>query len=155
MVVRFVQDISLNPPTLLELAARTVRTTSISYGPEDLPRTMMEYLQSANCCVNPKCAGMWHISTEVGLPFFQFDCSFQVCSLTTVSNILNLLIFVENTVCHYCNIYVLPSKTSRINAVRDKFIFFFSLFRCIEPAKKFDEPQAGASGFMMRKVLLG
>lgn len=57
LVVRFVQEISLNPPTLMELAARVVRTAAVTYGPKDLPKTIREYLDTAHCCVNPKCQG--------------------------------------------------------------------------------------------------
>lgn len=57
LVVRFVQDITLNPSSLLELAARTVRSHAIPYGPADIPQQLDEYLRSAHCCVNPKCSG--------------------------------------------------------------------------------------------------
>lgn len=57
LVVRFVQEISLTPPSLLELAARMIRTAKIQYGPEDLPNAMRDYLGTAHCCVNPKCQG--------------------------------------------------------------------------------------------------
>lgn len=49
---------SINPPTLLELSARTVRYTSLEYGPEDLPKQLIDYLNCAHCCVNPNCKGM-------------------------------------------------------------------------------------------------
>lgn len=57
LVVRFVQEISLNPPSLRELSARVVRTAALPHGPEDLPRSIREYLGTAHCCVNPKCKG--------------------------------------------------------------------------------------------------
>ena len=57
LVVRFVQDISLTPPTLMELAARTVRSAALEYTEEEMPNTLVDYLQSAHCCVNPKCSG--------------------------------------------------------------------------------------------------
>lgn len=57
LVVRFVQDISLNPSSLLELAARTVRSEAIQFGAFDLPKSLLDYLKSAHCCVNPKCSG--------------------------------------------------------------------------------------------------
>lgn len=57
LVVRFVQEISLNPPTLLELAARVIRAANVPYEPHDLPKSMFEYLGTAHSCVNPKCQG--------------------------------------------------------------------------------------------------
>lgn len=62
LVVRFVQDITLNPSSLLELAARTVRSHAIGYGPADIPQRLAEYLQTAHCCVNPKCSGEYRES---------------------------------------------------------------------------------------------
>lgn len=57
LVVRFVQEISLNPPSLLELSARVIRTSNVSFESDDLPKSMREYLGTAHCCVNPKCKG--------------------------------------------------------------------------------------------------
>jgi Leucine-rich repeat (LRR) protein len=58
LVVRFVQDMVNDPPSLLELAGRVVKTKSIQYGKDDLPRNLIEYLESAQSCVNPKCKGI-------------------------------------------------------------------------------------------------
>lgn len=83
---RFVQDIILSPPSLLELAGRAVKLTHIPYGPEDLPTSLREYLSTANCCVNPKCGGVFfdnrveHIKFvdfcgRYRLPLLEFLCS--------------------------------------------------------------------------------
>lgn len=55
--MRFVQDMTYNPPTLLELAARRVKIKNIPYNVEELPFTLVAYLSSAKRCVNPKCKG--------------------------------------------------------------------------------------------------
>lgn len=47
----------MTPTSLKEMSARVVKTYYISYTPADLPRTLIEYLSSANCCVNPNCQG--------------------------------------------------------------------------------------------------
>lgn len=57
LVVRFVEEISLNPPTLRELSARIIRAAQVPYEPHELPRTLVDYLSTAHCCVNPKCKG--------------------------------------------------------------------------------------------------
>lgn len=57
LVVRFVRDLTYDPPTLLELAARTIKIRSISYTPYDLPGNLLRYLGSASNCPNPKCGG--------------------------------------------------------------------------------------------------
>lgn len=57
LVVRFVHDMTHNPPSLLELAARAIKQHGVPYAPEDLPQSIVRYLASAHHCVNPKCRG--------------------------------------------------------------------------------------------------
>lgn len=78
LVVRFVQDISLTPPTLLELAARSVRTEEISYGQDDLPQTLIDYLKTAHCCVNPKCQGVFFDNRVEHIKFVDFCGKYRV-----------------------------------------------------------------------------
>uniref|UniRef100_A0A2K6US38 Leucine rich repeat containing 58 n=1 Tax=Saimiri boliviensis boliviensis TaxID=39432 RepID=A0A2K6US38_SAIBB len=59
LVVRFVRDLTYDPPTLLELAARTIKIRNISYTPYDLPGNLLRYLGSASNCPNPKCGGVY------------------------------------------------------------------------------------------------
>ncbi|KAM4888674.1 leucine-rich repeat-containing protein 58 [Thomomys bottae] len=59
LVVRFVRDLTYDPPTLLELAARTIKIRNISYTPCDLPENLLRYLSSASNCPNPKCGGVY------------------------------------------------------------------------------------------------
>ncbi|XP_058447637.1 leucine-rich repeat-containing protein 58 [Malaya genurostris] len=98
LVVRFVKDMTLNPPTLLELAARSVKTASIPYGPGDLPRTLIEYLETANCCVNPHCKGVFfdnrveHIKFvdfcgKYRIPLLQYLCSSKCIADTSTSDL--------------------------------------------------------------------
>lgn len=47
----------MTPTSLKEISARIVKIHSIPYGPKILPRTLIDYLNSANCCVNPNCKG--------------------------------------------------------------------------------------------------
>lgn len=57
LVVRFVSDMTHNPPSLLEISARIIKTININYENLNLPRTLLEYLDSGHRCVNPKCQG--------------------------------------------------------------------------------------------------
>ncbi|XP_058803716.1 leucine-rich repeat-containing protein 58 [Phymastichus coffea] len=86
LVVRFVSDMTHNPPSLLELAARVVKVSEIPYREEDLPRTLLNYLDSAHHCVNPRCAGVFfdnrveHVKFvdfcgKYRLPLLQYLCS--------------------------------------------------------------------------------
>ena len=56
-MARFVQDLVIDPPSLLELAGRVVKIEKVSYEPEDLPKHITRYLHSAQRCVNPQCKG--------------------------------------------------------------------------------------------------
>ena len=75
-----------DPPTLLELAARVVKTIEIPYTENDLPITLIEYLNSGHKCVNPRCQGMsWqHTYTNPDIQFYNFYNFFilKVFSLT-------------------------------------------------------------------------
>ncbi|XP_058061746.1 leucine-rich repeat-containing protein 58 [Anopheles bellator] len=97
LVVRFVKDMTLNPPSLLELAGRTVKSCAIRYGPDDLPRMLIEYLQTANCCVNPNCKGVFfdnrveHIKFvdfcgKYRIPLLQYLCSSKCVADTSSSD---------------------------------------------------------------------
>lgn len=58
LVVRFVKEMTYDPPSLLELAGRTIKSRNIPYSPCDLPANLLRYLDLASKCPNPKCAGM-------------------------------------------------------------------------------------------------
>lgn len=58
LVVRFVQDLSFDPPSLMELAGRVIKVENIQYSVADLPCHVFRYLASAERCVNPNCKGM-------------------------------------------------------------------------------------------------
>lgn len=104
---------SLNPPSLKEITARIVKVSLVKYGPEDIPLTLLEYLKSANCCVNPNCKGVF------------FD------------NRVEHIKFVD-----FCGKYRIP------------LLQYLCSSKCIEPERQ-KYPEPGASGYMMRKVLLG
>lgn len=57
LVVRFVKEMTYDPPSLLELAGRTIKSRNIPYYPCDLPANLLRYLDLASKCPNPKCAG--------------------------------------------------------------------------------------------------
>lgn len=85
LVVRFVSNMMLNPPSLLEHAGRTIKVYGIPYGAPDLPMSLVEYLNSAHHCVNPKCKGSGH--TMVPAPTFLiiwYLCLIMQCYLQTL-----------------------------------------------------------------------
>uniref|UniRef100_A0A8D0BCJ9 Leucine rich repeat containing 58 n=1 Tax=Salvator merianae TaxID=96440 RepID=A0A8D0BCJ9_SALMN len=72
LVVRFVRDLTYNPPSLQELAARTIKTRNIPYVPSDLPGNLLRYLNLASNCPNPKCGGVYFDSCVRQIKFVDF-----------------------------------------------------------------------------------
>jgi Leucine-rich repeat (LRR) protein len=58
LVVRFVKEMTYDPPSLLELAGRTIKSRNVPYSSCDMPSHLLHYLDLASKCPNPKCAGM-------------------------------------------------------------------------------------------------
>uniref|UniRef100_A0A1B6DR41 Leucine-rich repeat-containing protein 58 n=1 Tax=Clastoptera arizonana TaxID=38151 RepID=A0A1B6DR41_9HEMI len=78
LVVKFVSDMTHNPPSLLELSARTVKVNGIKYQEDDLPRSLIEYLKSAHHCVNPKCKGVFFDNRVEHIKFVDFCGKYRV-----------------------------------------------------------------------------
>ncbi|GLH09254.1 hypothetical protein R5R35_000069 [Gryllus longicercus] len=78
LVVRFVNTMSLNPPSLLEHAGRVIKLHNISYNPEDLPHHLVEYLGSAHHCVNPKCQGVYFDNRVEHIKFVDFCGKYRI-----------------------------------------------------------------------------
>ncbi|KAM6934359.1 leucine-rich repeat-containing protein 58-like [Xenentodon cancila] len=72
LVVRFVKEMIYDPPSLLELAGRTVKSRNISYSPSELPLNLVRYLELASKCPNPKCAGVYFDSCVRQIKFVDF-----------------------------------------------------------------------------------
>ncbi|XP_013882601.1 leucine-rich repeat-containing protein 58 [Austrofundulus limnaeus] len=72
LVVRFVKEMTYDPPSLLELAGRTVKSRNIPYFPRDLPSNLLRYLDLASKCPNPKCAGVYFDSCVRQIKFVDF-----------------------------------------------------------------------------------
>lgn len=65
LVVRFIKEMTYDPPSLLELAGRTIKSRNIPYSPCDLPSNLLRYLDLASKCPNPKCAGKTLLYLEI------------------------------------------------------------------------------------------
>lgn len=72
LVVRFVRDLTYNPPSLQELAGRTVKTRNVPYAPSDLPDSLVRYLSLASNCPNPKCGGKFTCTALLPAGFLSF-----------------------------------------------------------------------------------
>ncbi|XP_046431399.1 leucine-rich repeat-containing protein 58 [Neodiprion virginianus] len=78
LVVRFVSDMTHDPPSLLELAARVIKINNIHYGKEDLPKNLTDYLNSGHCCVNPNCKGVFFNNRIEHIKFVDFCGKYRV-----------------------------------------------------------------------------
>ncbi|XP_077584785.1 leucine-rich repeat-containing protein 58-like [Stigmatopora nigra] len=72
LVVRFVKELMYEPPSLLELAGRTVKSGNVPYSQQDLPDNLFKYLELASKCPNPKCAGVYFDSCVRHIKFVDF-----------------------------------------------------------------------------------
>uniref|UniRef100_H3B2D6 Leucine rich repeat containing 58 n=1 Tax=Latimeria chalumnae TaxID=7897 RepID=H3B2D6_LATCH len=72
LVVRFVRDLTYDPPSLLEMAGRAIKSRNVPYTPRDLPENLIQYLDLASKCPNPKCAGVYFDSCVRQIKFVDF-----------------------------------------------------------------------------------
>ncbi|XP_026752702.2 leucine-rich repeat-containing protein 58 [Galleria mellonella] len=78
LVVRFVRDMTLQPPSLLELAGRTIKLHEIPVHAGDVPDTLIQYLRAAQCCVNPKCKGVFFDNRVEHIKFVDFCGKYRI-----------------------------------------------------------------------------
>ncbi|KAI8775122.1 leucine-rich repeat-containing protein 58 [Biomphalaria glabrata] len=72
LVNKFVEDLVYNPPSLMELSGRIIKIERIRYTAEDLPYSLIRYLDSAQRCVNPHCKGVYFSSRVEQIKFVDF-----------------------------------------------------------------------------------
>ncbi|XP_051998740.1 leucine-rich repeat-containing protein 58 [Xyrauchen texanus] len=72
LVVRFVKDMTYDPPSLLELSGRAIKSRNLLYSHQDLPTNLVNYLDMASKCPNPKCAGVYFDSCVRHIKFVDF-----------------------------------------------------------------------------------
>lgn len=72
LVHTFIKGYEFNPPTLLELAGRKIKTKNIPYNRLFLPRRLSHYLDTAKRCVNPQCDGVYFDSRVKCVKFVDF-----------------------------------------------------------------------------------
>lgn len=95
LVRRFAKEYSYNVPSLLELSGRVIKTKNIPYNLSNLPSHLCVYLNSAQCCLNPKCKGVYFTSKVEHVKFVDFCGKFRIpllqylCSSTCNEKIAN------------------------------------------------------------------
>lgn len=99
LVIRFVSDMTYNPPSLLELSSRALKIHEVDYSVQHLPHNLVQYLESAHHCVNPKCKGVFFDNRIEHIKFVDFCGKYRIpllqylCSSRCVTTSINV---VEN-----------------------------------------------------------
>ena len=78
LVLRFVRDWPNTVPTLLELGGRCIKKNAIPYSQELIPVVLVEYLNEAQHCDNPKCNGVYFASRVQSVKFTDFCGKYRV-----------------------------------------------------------------------------
>lgn len=78
LVFDFVSEMPQEPPTLRELAARTIKNHSVPYSRDTLPNELLRYLDTARSCSNPSCAGVYFTSSAKAVDVTDFCGKFKV-----------------------------------------------------------------------------
>jgi len=95
LVNKFAKEFTYEVPSLLELGARCIKTNHVNYEKGDLPTHLKKYLESAHCCLNPKCRGVYFDSKVEHVKFVDFCGRFRIplmqylCSSTCNEKITN------------------------------------------------------------------
>jgi len=78
LVNKFVRQMMYNPPSLLELAARTVKLKKLPFSSNDLPHNLYSYLRCGHQCVNPRCKGVYFDTRVEHIKFVDFCGKYRV-----------------------------------------------------------------------------
>jgi len=80
LVNRFAKEHSHMVPSLLELSGRVIKRNAIEYKSRQagLPRHLVTYLNSAQCCLNPACSGVYFQSKFECIKFVDFCGKYRV-----------------------------------------------------------------------------
>uniref|UniRef100_A0A0V0G684 Putative leucine-rich repeat lrr protein n=1 Tax=Triatoma dimidiata TaxID=72491 RepID=A0A0V0G684_TRIDM len=78
LVVKFVNDMTYNPASLLEISARSIKINNVNYSHSELPPCLIDYLASAHHCLNPKCNGVFFDNRVEHIKFVDFCGKYRV-----------------------------------------------------------------------------
>ncbi|XP_075233132.1 leucine-rich repeat-containing protein 58 [Lycorma delicatula] len=78
LVIKFVNDMMYDPPTLQEISARVIKLYNVVYDPHELPKNLVEYLSSGHHCLNPNCKGVYFDNRVEHVKFVDFCGKYRV-----------------------------------------------------------------------------
>ena len=76
--MRFIKEWPNTVPSLLELSGRCIQKHKIPYSAEVIPSVLVEYLDGARHCDNPKCNGVYFASRYENVKFVDFCGKYRV-----------------------------------------------------------------------------
>ncbi len=78
LVSHFAAEVPREVPSLLELCGRKIRTHHVVYNKVNLPHHLVAYLDSAKCCTNPSCDGVYFNYHAKTVDFVDFCGKYRV-----------------------------------------------------------------------------
>ncbi len=90
-------------PSLLELSGRTIKNEKLTYKNKFLPIHLVNYLDSAHCCLNPKCKGVYFTSKVEHVKFVDFCGKYRIplmqylCSSSCNEKVSNSALISESS----------------------------------------------------------
>ena len=70
LVMRFVQEMTLQPQSLKEMSSRVIKIYGLPY--EGIPHNLVDYLKEARSCLNPRCRGVYFDARVEHVKFVDF-----------------------------------------------------------------------------------
>ena len=86
--MRFVQEMAFQPASLLELSARVIKLYGHPYEHHGIPHNLVEYLDEARSCLNPRCRGVYFDARVEHVKFVDF-CGMYRSKLKVVNLAMN------------------------------------------------------------------
>ena len=78
LVMRFIREMDFQPSSLLEFAARSIKTQKLEFNKDDLPRSLQKYLENSHECVNPSCNGVYFDQRVEHVKFSDFCGKYKI-----------------------------------------------------------------------------
>ncbi len=78
LVMRFVKEWTNQVPSLLEIAAKSIKKNSIPHTKLTIPSVLVDYLRGAQQCDNPSCRGVYFTAKYQSVKFVDFCGKYRV-----------------------------------------------------------------------------
>lgn len=97
LVIRFIKEWPNSVPSLMEIAGNSIKKNRIPYNEEMIPTVLMDYLNQAKQCDNPKCNGVYFNPLFQRVKFVDFCGKYRLPLLQYLCSPM----CVHEEACHY------------------------------------------------------